>query len=142
MKFNRLVLALPLLLLGACMGGPQALREDPAGIHSFEAVGAVAQVALRIHAQAAKCYSGGTYMPSGVQTSQTRAGLQIDHDAATAVIDVTLFGALGPQTWLLMDMREASPGRTRVDVRYSRSGYERRAVAVERWLREGYEKCR
>jgi len=124
------------------MGGPTALREKPAGVHSFEVEGAVADVANRIQTRSAQCYGGGTYAPSGVQTSQTRSSLNMDAARDAAQIDVTLYGALGPQTWLLMDLQPAGPGRTRVDVSYARSGYDRRAQAVERWLKEGYEKCR
>ena len=128
--------------LAGCMGGTAALREKPAGVHTFEVEGALADVANAIHAQARRCYSGGTYMPSGVQTSQTQASLQLDEANGRAQIDVTLHGALGPQTWLLMDLREIESARTGVEVLYSRSGYERRAKAVERWIKEGYEKCR
>ncbi|SDD58218.1 hypothetical protein [Aquimonas voraii] len=130
------------LALAGCMGGTAALREKPAGVHTFEVQGALAEVANAIHAQARRCYSGGTYMPSGVQTSQTQASLQLDEAKGRAQIDVTLHGALGPQTWLLMDLRRIDSGRTGVEVLYARSGYERRAKAVERWIKEGYEKCR
>lgn len=142
MNIKPLAITLLTLSLTACFGGPQALREEPAGVHSFEFAGAPAEVARRIHVQATKCYGGGFYAPSGVQTAETRAGLSIDEAAGTASIDVTQYGVLGPQTWLLMDLRESAPGRTRVDVSYSRSGYLRRAQAVERWLTERYERCR
>lgn len=140
---NRSALALVLTLtLAGCMGGTAALREKPAGVHTLEVEGALTDVANAIHAQARRCYSGGTYMPSGVQTSQTQASLQLDAAAGRAQIDVTLHGALGPQTWLLMDLRQMESGRTGVEVLYARSGYERRAKAVERWIKEGYDKCR
>lgn len=134
-------LALVLTLAG-CMGGTAALRDKPAGVHTFEVEGALADVANTIHTQARRCYSGGTYMPSGVQTSQTQSSLQLDEANGRAQIDVTLHGALGPQTWLLMDLRQIDSGRTGVEVLYARSGYERRAKAVERWVKEGYDKCR
>ncbi len=45
-----LAITLLTLSLTACFGGPQALREEPAGVHSFEFAGAPAEVARRIAA--------------------------------------------------------------------------------------------
>jgi hypothetical protein len=128
--------------LTACMGGTAALRDKPAGVYTFEVEGALADVASTIQRQARSCYGGATFTPSGVQTSQTQSGLQLDAASGSAQIDVTLHGALGPKTWFLMDLRELASGRIRVDVLYARSGYDRRAQAVERWVKEGYDKCR
>jgi hypothetical protein len=122
----------------------EEMRAAPAGTHEFTTTRDAASVVGILTERLRKCHAAQYYGVVGVagfKTGETVLEQQVDAASGRTTLDVVTYAALGPQA-LLSATVVPRDGGALVHLDYGMKSMRKPALAAQRWVEEGYAKCR